>query len=204
MRVRLWVSGSIMVIALTVLSAGCGKGEKLAQARADSLEAVLQQRMADSLRVAKQHVEDSVRLAKQRVEDSLLAEKMRPRELVLFESTGATVAATKFTEFGFVLDSLGVCSLSGRVEATAGGNKDVQVLVMGEDQFTNWVNNPQGAGTALASNPPQTVTTLNVMLSQPGRFYLVISNRFSMFTPKDVKGEAQVTCRGGVQPRPLT
>jgi hypothetical protein len=75
---------------------------------------------------------------------------------------------------------------------------------MGEDQFTNWVNNPQGDATALAANPRQTVTSLNVALSSAGRFRLVISNRFSVFTPKDVKGEAEVTCKGGVQPRAVS
>jgi len=182
MSFRPWMTSLCMATVVALLSVGCGSSEKAALARVDSLQAVIQRRTADSL----------------------LAEKMRPRNLQLFQSTGTTVPASKFADFAFVLDSAGICVLTGKVEATTGGSKDVQVLVMGEDQFTNWVNNPQGDATALAANPRQTVTSLNVALPSAGRFRLVISNRFSVFTPKDVKGEAEVTCKGGVQPRAVS
>jgi hypothetical protein len=191
-----------MVAAVAFLLAGCGSGEKAALARADSLQAVIQRRTADSVRAAEKHTSDSI-LAAKRVADSLLAERMRPRNLQLFQSTGTTLAASKFADFAFVIDSAGLCMLTGRVEATGGGKKDVQVLVMGEDQFTNWVNNAQGEGMALSANPRQTVTSLNVALPSAGQFRLVISNRFSVMTPKDVRGEAEVTCQG-VQPRAAT
>lgn len=176
---------------------------RLLRARADSFQAVLQQHTRDSIAAVKQR-EDSLRVAKQRLEDSLIAERKRPRDLLVFQTTGTNVDAAKFSDFGFVIDSIGDCALRGRVEALTGGNKDVQVLLMTDDEFVNWQNSPQGPGAALFSSPYQTVTTLDVPIIKAGRFHLVISNRISTFTQKSVKGSATVTCVGGVQPRELS
>jgi hypothetical protein len=172
------------------------------KARADSLQAVLKKHFADSLKAVERHNE-ALRVERQRIEDSLMAERMRPRSLVVLQTTGTNVNAAKFSDFGFVIDSAGDCMLSGRIEALAGGNKDVQVLLMRDDEFVNWQNSPQGQAMALFSSPYQTVTTFDVPITIAGRFRIVVSNRISTFTQKSIKGSATVTCVGGVQPREL-
>src|SRR4051812_13643795 len=174
-----------------------------AKQRTEDSLALVKQRIEDSLRLVKKQNEDAVRAAKARLEDSLLTERQRPRSHLLVETTGMNIRPGSFSEYGFVLDSAGTCSVEGRIEALSGGRKDGQVLVMTEDNFVNWKNNPQGVGGGLFSSPYQTVTTLEFSVLSAGRFYLVISNRISMLSSKTVKGSASVTCTGGVQPRAI-
>ena len=69
-------------------------------------------------------------------------------------------------------------------------------MVMTEDSFLNWKNNPRGEARAVFSEGPQTVTTFMVPFATAGSYHLVVSNRFSVFTSKTVKGTADVTCLG--------
>ena len=91
------------------------------------------------------------------------------------------------------------CRLRGRVLALAlaGGNKDVEVYVLSADDYLN-LRNGGGAPayTAPFSGPRQTATTLDVELPAAGQYPLVISNRFSVTTPKVVQARAQVVCAG--------
>ena len=43
---------------------------------------------------------------------------------------------------------------------------------------------------------PQTATTLNTGVPQSGEYHLVVSNRFSVITRKNVQGQVTVTCHG--------
>jgi len=169
--------------ALLVLGCQSG-GERAALQRADSLAAALAQSEAKEKARAEQ-------------------ERVKPRALEVFSSTGITLPATQIWSTAFELSGGGSCFLKGRIETLSGGNKDVQVFVMTEDQFTNWKNNPNGNHTALFDGPRQTVTSVETPLTSPGSYRVVISNRWSNFTAKTVAGRAVVACQGGPQPRPV-
>ncbi|HET7232923.1 MAG TPA: hypothetical protein VFJ16_23140 [Longimicrobium sp.] len=79
------------------------------------------------------------------------------------------------------------CRLRGRVETTAGGRHDTDVLVLDVDGFTNFQFN-RSYGTLFAAHRTAAVT-LDVPLPGPGTYYLVLSNRFSAFTGKKVTVE---------------
>jgi len=201
---------------LLVVTAACGKAERqAAEARADSLQRVLQHqqdslkalRKRDSLTEARE--QDSLAAASartkvaQRRSDSLrAAEHARPRDLTLFSSTGLTVGSQSSVHYAFVLDSAANCLVHGHIEVQPdpSSKSDVQVLVLAADDYTNWRNNAQAQITPLFKSPAQTATTISTAVTQGGTYDLVISNRFSLITKKTIQGQVIVTCRG-VQPR---
>ena len=97
------------------------------------------------------------------------------------------------------------CRLTGGVEVTEGGDHDVHVFVLDEVGFTNWRHDHQFS--ALFARERTSAASLDVALPSPGRYYLVVSNRFSLFTGKTVRVDAAtVTCGGDASatPTPLT
>lgn len=200
-----------VVILVALATGACGKAERqAAEARADSLQRVLQ-RQQDSLKAA--HVkttaqttaakrrEDSLKAAREKaVADSVSAERARPRNLTLFSSTGLTVGSQSSVHYGFVLDSAADCLVHGRIEVQDDPNpsskSDVQVLLLTQDDYTNWKKNVGAHITPLFKAGPQTVTTLNTGVTQSGTYNLVISNLFSTFVKKTVQGQVTVTCHG--------
>jgi len=204
------------VLVLTV--AGCGSAErKVAEARADSLQRVLQHqqdslkgasamaRHEDSLKTAQATVAkrraDSLKAAREKtVADSISAERSRPRDLALMNTTGVTIHFQNYSDYPFVLDSPADCAVHGRIEVLSGGEgKDVDVWLLTADDFTNWKNG-HAPSTPLFHTPRQTVTTLNTGVPQAGTYHLVVSNMFSTLSGKTVKGQVTDTCRG-LQPR---
>ncbi len=77
------------------------------------------------------------------------------------------------------------CRLTGRVEVTEGGSKDVQVFLTSRDEFTN-LENGHNAKSYLATDRT-TVATLDVRVNEPGAKVLAISNAFSLLTSKHVQ-----------------
>lgn len=73
--------------------------------------------------------------------------------------------------------------LKGRFEAQGGSGNDVQIAITDEDGLVN-IQNGHGFRSWYNSQKT-TVDSLNVGLP-PGKFYLVISNRFSIFSHKSV------------------
>ena len=214
------------VVLLVLSMSACGKAERqAAEARADSLQRVLQHQQ-DSLRGARAKAtadslasaqaasakataakrrEDSLKAAREKaVADSVSAERARPRDLTLFSSTGLTVGSQSSVHYGFVLDSAADCLVHGRIEVQHDPNpsskSDVQVLLLTQDDYTNWKNNTRAQITPLFKAGPQTVTTLNTGVTQGGAYNLVISNLFSTFVKKTLQGQVTVTCHG-LQPR---
>lgn len=191
------LSTHLGVVLLAVGVAACGGAEKAERARADSLSAVIVARDDSMGAAARQRaLADSI-AGERRVQDSIIAERNRPRTVTVFSSTGVEVRYQGYLDYGFLLPAEArACTLDGRVEATAGGSKDIQVMVMSEDQFTNWKNNSRGEGLTLSSQGPQTVTNLQVPLTSGSSYRLVLSNRFSFLTSKTAVGNVEVTCTG--------
>ncbi|HEX2204612.1 MAG TPA: hypothetical protein VHG91_14985 [Longimicrobium sp.] len=95
------------------------------------------------------------------------------------------------------------CRLTGAVEVSEGGDHDVHVFVLDEVGFTNWRHDHEF--TALFARERTSAAALDLALPSPGRYYLVVSNRFSVFTGKVVRVDAAtVTCGGEVETAPAT
>jgi len=85
------------------------------------------------------------------------------------------------------------CLLSGKITVLAGGQKDVAVLVMTSDQFTNWQNDHQAQ--VFFSTGRETVIPLGVKMTGSGTYKLVVSNAFSMVTTKVIQTQGvQLHC----------
>ena len=86
-----------------------------------------------------------------------------------------------------------MCNVSGRVLGLAGGQKDVDVLVMTEDDFINWLN--RHAAKVEFESGRKTAIPLNVMIHGEGKYVLVVSNAFSAYAAKTVQmQQVAVTC----------
>ena len=92
-----------------------------------------------------------------------------------------TIPAGSYLFYPFVIRKSGV--LYGRFEATGGNGNDIEVLVLGQDEFTNWKNGH--IANAWYNSGRLTVSNILVQLP-PGVYYLIFSNTFSILTPKAV------------------
>lgn len=77
------------------------------------------------------------------------------------------------------------CHVTGRVEVTQGGSKDVQIFLTSRDEFTNLQNGHKAM--SYLSTDKTSVATLDVRVNEPGAKVLAISNAFSLLTPKRVQ-----------------
>jgi hypothetical protein len=119
-----------------------------------------------------------------------------PARVVRFDvSPQIDIPAGKFESFKWdVLPAQPNCRLTGHLEVVDGGNRDVQVFVLGDDDFANLVN---GHGArAFFQTEKTTAVTLDVRTKAVGRMVLAISNAFSSVTAKRVELRGLlVTCR---------
>ena len=79
----------------------------------------------------------------------------------------------------------------GRLEVTGGGGKDIDVLVLREPDLDAWEKN-QNVTPLHAAKRASTID-LDVPLPGPDRYVVVLSNRFSKLTKKQVAGEVLLT-----------
>jgi hypothetical protein len=94
----------------------------------------------------------------------------------------------------FVVDDPRRCVFRARVEGLEGGRRDVEVYLLDEDEYVNWRNEIQPY--PLYASGRTVAATIEHQLPGMGRFHLLVSNRFSVFTPKTVKVEnARVVCK---------
>ena len=85
------------------------------------------------------------------------------------------------------------CTFRGRVQGVEGGNRDFEVYVLDEDGHANWHNGVEPR--ALLETGRTSSSTIEIPIPADGRFHLLISNRFSVFTSKTVQvDDARVTC----------
>lgn len=112
-----------------------------------------------------------------------------PRTQVLV-NTSMTVKALGYSYYKFVVPSGSrKVSVDGHFSATGGMGNDVEVLILGEDEFVNFQN---GHNTSTYYNSGK-VTQDAISATLPdrsGTFYLVFNNNFSLLTPKAVQANA--------------
>jgi hypothetical protein len=89
-----------------------------------------------------------------------------------------------------VAPAMGSPRIQGTFSAT-GANNDIEVFVLDESQFTNWQS--RHAFKAAYSSGRVTSDTLNVELSaEPGTYFVVFSNRFSIISNKGVVADVKL------------
>jgi hypothetical protein len=85
------------------------------------------------------------------------------------------------------------CHITGRIEVTAGGSKDIQVFVVDADEYKNLANG-HTAKSYLATQRT-TVVPLDLVVAERDSLVLALSNAFSIFTSKRVRLEnVQASC----------
>jgi hypothetical protein len=106
-----------------------------------------------------------------------------PSRFTLMDSRNADLDAGQYMVYAFDLRGWGPCSVRSHVAGTHGGGRDVDVFFVGEDGLSAFK-----AGSpfdAYLSRQRTTDETLDVTVG-PGRYYLIVSNRFSWMTGKSV------------------
>lgn len=81
--------------------------------------------------------------------------------------------------------------LQGRVEVLKGGGRDVDVIVLRAADLAAWEK--RSAVDTLHAAPRARTVDLDVVLPGPGRYVLVLSNRFSKVASKELAANALLT-----------
>jgi hypothetical protein len=86
------------------------------------------------------------------------------------------------------------CHVSGHIQVTEGGSRDVEVSVMAGDDYQNYVNGHEAK--AYFQTGQTTAVTLDLNISRAGPFVVAISNGFSLVSEKKVSITGlQAVCR---------
>ena len=94
------------------------------------------------------------------------------------------IGGDRYRDYALTITESRPCFLRGRVETVAGGDRDIDVLVLSPDEFEKFRRSRRYAG--IFEERLATEVVLDVPLPGPGQYYFVISNRFSAFTGKQV------------------
>lgn len=103
------------------------------------------------------------------------------------------ILAADFIDYTFTLPAR-TCSVDGRIEGITGGVKDFEALIVTDDGFKNWA---AGVETEGIQSGRKVVWSFATKLIGPGRWHLVVSNKFSLVTKKAVTVSATATCPQG-------
>jgi hypothetical protein len=105
-----------------------------------------------------------------------------------------TVPKLSFHAYKFVVPVGATESvLQGHFNAAGGDGNDVEVWVMNDDGYVNWQN--KHSVIPVYNSGRITQGTINVVLPQPGTYYLVFNNRFSFLSAKAVQDNINLTYR---------
>lgn len=96
-----------------------------------------------------------------------------------------TVRANGYVQYRIILTPEMIePRISGSFNASGGGGNDIEAVIADETNYMNWINGHQ-AQVFWGTQGKQTTGSIDVGL-RPGTYYLVFSNRFSVFTQKQV------------------
>ena len=114
------------------------------------------------------------------------------RRIPITDGQAVEVKAQHYVHYTFQLPA-GTCSVSGRINGVAGGNKDFEAFILDDDSFRNWSAGATGA-RAYWQSGRVVVTSIAATLTGPGTFHLVVSNMWSIATDKTVQAQAVAQC----------
>jgi hypothetical protein len=116
-----------------------------------------------------------------------------PFEMVLLEADVIDLRTGDHFDAPFEVLDPRPCTLTGRVLGLAGGDRDVEVYVLDDAALQDWQDGI--APIALFESGRSSAATFAVDLPRRGRYHLLLSNRYSVFTPKRVRVDAaRVRC----------
>jgi len=104
-------------------------------------------------------------------------------------NTSFTIKNLTYSYFQFTVpaDSTNV-SVTGHFSATGGSGNDVEVYLLGADDFVNWQNGHEAK--TFYNSGRLTQSTITAGLPGEGSYYLIFDNRFSLISPKAVQANA--------------
>lgn len=91
-----------------------------------------------------------------------------------------------------VPDGANNVKVQGHFTAAGGTGNDIEVMILSEDDFTNWQNGHESK--AFYQSGKTTVGDISAILpNSAGTYYLVLNNKFSLLTSKAVQFNAAMT-----------
>lgn len=116
-----------------------------------------------------------------------------PFVLSLLEPQAVQIDAGDHFERAFEVSDPRPCTFSGHVEGLSGGGRDVEVYLLDQRGLDQWHDEIEP--DAVFASGRTSSASVEVPLPGPGRYALLLSNRFSIFTHKTVHLDAaRVTC----------
>ena len=86
--------------------------------------------------------------------------------------------------FSIDLDTMEDVRIEGMFQASGGSRNDIKAYIFDHTAFLNWVNGHPV--TPIYSSGQVTIADLNVDITKPGDYHLVLENRFSILSSKNV------------------
>ncbi len=121
-------------------------------------------------------------------QQSSTAARSAPRTITIASVADIDIDAGKIQKWEWTVGAdRPHCHLTGRIEVTSGGNKDVQAFVMSADDYTNWANGHPAK--VFFQTEKLTVIALDVTTATAGPMVLALSNTFSVLQTKRVHVE---------------
>ena len=129
------------------------------------------------------------------------ADEPAPQRTSILDGSVA-VQASAYIAYPVMVDAsvMTLPHIAGHVVATGGSGNDIEVVVFTETQFINWKNDHKKG--SLFTSGQVTACDLNVALEGSGKYYVMLSNVFSAFTPKTVEGKIDLVWTPPPPPAP--
>jgi hypothetical protein len=119
------------------------------------------------------------------------APQPQPRSVSLTNGA-ATVGATAYTWYKFVVpENVNAVAVNGHFTATGGTGNDIDCYILDEDGFANLKNGH--ASRTYYNSGRVTQAKIEARNLSAGTYYILLDNRFSLFTPKAVQIEATLS-----------
>jgi hypothetical protein len=116
-----------------------------------------------------------------------------PIVLAVVEEEYIELRAGEYAFFSFELPDRRPCRLQGQITGVSGGSHDVDVYLVPREELPNF-RNGHPVSTRFSSRR-RASARLDLVLDEPRRYTLIVSNRFSLFTGKRVHFDAvELTC----------
>ncbi len=139
--------------------------------------------------------ENTNRPSQQQLEAAAKAAAPPPRVVNIADNQNMDILAGRAASWDWTVEpSQPTCRLTGHVQVSEGGSKDVEVFLATADDYSNFTNGH--AFRAYFQSGKTTAVTLDVTTTHVGPMTLWLSNRFSVLTSKSVQlRDIRVTCR---------
>jgi len=104
----------------------------------------------------------------------------------------ATINANAYTWYKFVVpENASQTAVNGHFTAAGGTGNDIECYILDEDGFVNFKNGHPSR--TYYNSGKVTQAKIGVANLPPGTYYIMLDNRFSLFTPKAVQVEATLS-----------